>query len=104
MQLEKTPPDIWSHCFILFFLQSDRAELISQVRALKDDNRQFKSILDEKRKEMEPLQHALGKLRNANSAGRGSGLCSSEEELNNVVYFFLHMLYMMLNSSACFGL
>ncbi|KAK4576772.1 hypothetical protein RGQ29_027349 [Quercus rubra] len=74
--------------------RSDRAELISQVRALKDDNRQFKSILDEKRKEMEPLQHALGKLRNANSAGRGSGLCSSEEELNNVIqslqYYIQH--------------
>ncbi|KAB1216606.1 Proton pump-interactor 1 [Morella rubra] len=66
--------------------RSDRAELISQIRALKDDNRQFRSILDEKRKEIEPLQHALGKLRNANSVGRGSGICSSEEELNDIIH------------------
>lgn len=72
----------------IIILQSDRAELISQIRALKDDNRQFRSILDEKRKEIEPLQHALGKLRNANSVGRGSGICSSEEELNDIVCFF----------------
>uniref|UniRef100_A0A2N9EUJ7 Proton pump-interactor 1 n=1 Tax=Fagus sylvatica TaxID=28930 RepID=A0A2N9EUJ7_FAGSY len=65
--------------------RSERAEFISQIRALKDDNRQFKSILDEKKREMEPLQQALGKLRNANNAGRGSGLCSSEEELNNYI-------------------
>ena len=55
--------------------------------------------MDEKKREMEPLQQALGKLRNANNAGRGSGLCSSEEELNNYVYFLLPMLCMLLNSS-----
>lgn len=61
--------------------------MISQIKALKDESRQFKAILDEKRKEIEPLQQALGKLRNANTGGRGSGLCSSEEELNDVVCF-----------------
>ncbi|KAG6637313.1 proton pump-interactor 1-like isoform X2 [Carya illinoinensis] len=66
--------------------RSDRAELISQIRALKDDNRQFRTILDEKRKEIEPLQQALGKLRNSNTGGRGGGLCSSEEELNDVIH------------------
>ncbi|GLT64044.1 hypothetical protein SLA2020_365610 [Shorea laevis] len=66
--------------------RSDRAELISQIRALKDDNRQFRTIFDEKRKEMEPLQQALGKLRYSNPAGRGSGICSSEEELNDVIH------------------
>ncbi|KAG6634437.1 proton pump-interactor 1-like [Carya illinoinensis] len=64
----------------------DRAELISQIRALKDESRQFKAILDEKRKEIEPLQQALGKLRNTNSVGRGNGLCSSEEELNDFIH------------------
>lgn len=80
--------------------------MISQVRALKDDNRQFRTIFDEKRKEMEPLQQALGKLRYSNSAGRGSGICSSEEELNDLVYlhiFFLPMLYLMFYS-VYFGL
>ncbi|XP_040990035.1 proton pump-interactor 1-like [Juglans microcarpa x Juglans regia] len=65
---------------------SDRAELISQIRALKDESRQFKAILDEKRKEIEPLQQALWKLRNTNTVGRGSGLCSSEEELNDFIH------------------
>lgn len=64
--------------------RSDRAELISQIRALKDDNRQFRTIVDEKIKEIEPLQQALGKLRNANNANRG--FCSSEEELNSLIH------------------
>ncbi|CAA2987381.1 proton pump-interactor 1 [Olea europaea subsp. europaea] len=44
-------------------------------------------IMDEKRKEMEPLQQALGKLRGVNSDNRerGSAMCSSEEELNNLI-------------------
>ncbi|XP_027340030.1 proton pump-interactor 1-like isoform X2 [Abrus precatorius] len=65
--------------------RSDRAELISQIKSLRGDNRQFQSIVDEKIKEIEPLQQALGKLRNTNNVGRG-GLCSSEEELNDVIY------------------
>jgi len=67
-------------------LQSERAELISQIKSLRGDSRQFQSIVDEKIKEIEPLQQALGKLRNTNNAGRG-GLCSSEEELNTVVCY-----------------
>ncbi|KAK7324569.1 hypothetical protein VNO77_28241 [Canavalia gladiata] len=65
--------------------RSDRAELISQIKSLRGDNRQFQSIVDEKIKEIGPLQQALGKLRTANNAGRGS-LCSSEEELDDVIY------------------
>ncbi|KAK7401818.1 hypothetical protein VNO78_13610 [Psophocarpus tetragonolobus] len=65
--------------------RSERAELISQIKALRGDSRQFQSIVDEKIKEIEPLQQALGKLRNANNAGQG-GLCSSEEELNAVIH------------------
>ncbi|XP_061370189.1 proton pump-interactor 1-like isoform X1 [Gastrolobium bilobum] len=65
--------------------RSERAELISQIKSLRDENRQFQSVVDVKLKEIEPLQQALGKLRTANNAGRG-GLCSSEEELNNIIY------------------
>ncbi|KAL2327643.1 hypothetical protein Fmac_021070 [Flemingia macrophylla] len=65
--------------------RSERAELISQIKSLKDNNRQFQSIVDEKIKEIEPLQQALGKLRTTNNAGRGGGLCSSEEELNSII-------------------
>jgi len=66
-------------------MQSERAELISQIKSLRDDNKQYQSIVDEKIKEIEPLQQALGKLRNTNNSGRGGALCSSEEELNNLV-------------------
>ncbi|XWS11019.1 hypothetical protein CRYUN_Cryun38cG0047900 [Craigia yunnanensis] len=66
--------------------RSDRAELLSQVKALNIDFEQFKAILGEKKKEMEPLQQALGKFRNNNNAGGRGGICSSEEELNNIIY------------------
>lgn len=43
-------------------------------------------MFDEKRKEMEPLQQALGKLRsNDGGSARGPAICSSEEELNSMV-------------------
>ncbi|MFS7945892.1 putative proton pump-interactor [Helianthus anomalus] len=44
--------------------------------------------MDGKRKEIKPLQQALGKLRglnNANRDNRGGYVCSSEEELNDVI-------------------
>ncbi|WVZ02594.1 hypothetical protein V8G54_023400 [Vigna mungo] len=65
--------------------RSERAELISQIKSLRDDNKQFQSIVDEKIKEIEPLQQALGKLRTTNNSGRGGALCSSEDELNNLI-------------------
>ncbi|KAE8733617.1 Proton pump interactor 1 isoform 2 [Hibiscus syriacus] len=71
---------------LLLFYQSDRAELLSQVKALNVDFEQFKMMLGEKKKEMEPLQQALGKLRNNNNGGGRGGICSSEEELNDIIY------------------
>uniref|UniRef100_A0A2C9UE37 Proton pump-interactor 1 n=1 Tax=Manihot esculenta TaxID=3983 RepID=A0A2C9UE37_MANES len=65
--------------------RSERAELLDQVKALRNENVQYQTIFNEKRKEIEPLQQALGKLRNTNSAGRGA-ICSSEEELNDLIY------------------
>lgn len=66
--------------------RSDRAKVISQLKVLTAEDKQFRLIIDEKRKEMEPLQQALGKLR-GNNAGRerGSALCSSEEELDKLI-------------------
>ena len=63
--------------------------MIAQLRPLSAENKQFWTIVDEKRKEMEPLHQALGKLRSTNTASREKGvsLCSSEEELNNLVSF-----------------
>lgn len=50
--------------------------------------------MDEKRKEMEPLQQALGKLRGASGGReRGSVICSSEEELNDVVRYHIYYIY-----------
>lgn len=66
-------------------MQSERAEIIAQVKAIRGDVFHFKNIADEKKKEMEPLQQALGKLRSSQNTGRSGGICSSEEELNDVV-------------------
>ncbi|KAK6157390.1 hypothetical protein DH2020_011638 [Rehmannia glutinosa] len=66
--------------------RADRSQLIAQLRSLGVENKQFRSIMDEKRKEMEPLQQALGKLRGAPGGGeRGPGICSSEQELNDLI-------------------
>ncbi|CAM8999554.1 unnamed protein product [Rhodiola kirilowii] len=67
--------------------KSDRGEIISQLKALGVEDKQYWAIIDEKRKEMAPLQHALGQLRNPNGARGGDkgGLCSSEEELDAIV-------------------
>lgn len=68
--------------------KSERAQVISHLKAHGEENKQYWMKIDEKKKEMEPLQQALGQLRGANYGGRGdrrSGLCSSEEELNDVI-------------------
>ncbi|CAA0808531.1 Proton pump-interactor 1, partial [Striga hermonthica] len=65
--------------------RADRAQIISQLRSLGVENKQFRNIMDEKRKEMEPLQQALGKLRGSGGGEKGPSICSSEEELNYVI-------------------
>ncbi|XP_042066684.1 proton pump-interactor 1-like [Salvia splendens] len=67
--------------------RAERAEVRTQIHSLSVENKQFRSVLDEKRKEMEPLQHALGKLRGSSGSrdNRGAGVCSSEAELNDVI-------------------
>ncbi|KAM0938323.1 putative proton pump-interactor [Dioscorea sansibarensis] len=61
--------------------RSERAQVISQLKPLTTEDKRYRSIMDEKRKEMEPLQDALGKLRGSSNVG----LCSSEEELNYLI-------------------
>lgn len=63
--------------------RSERKEIMEQIRTLRGENDQYKTIFDEKRKELEPFQQALGKLR-TNNTTRG-GICSSEEELNDLI-------------------
>ncbi|KAK9077883.1 hypothetical protein SSX86_006221 [Deinandra increscens subsp. villosa] len=67
--------------------RNERAQVIGQLKALVEEKNHFRTIMDGKRKEIEPLQQALGKLRgpsNANRDNRGF-ICSSEEELNGVI-------------------
>ncbi|KAL3503208.1 hypothetical protein ACH5RR_037657 [Cinchona calisaya] len=61
--------------------KADRAQKISLLKALNEENKQYRTMMDEKKKEREPLQQALGQLHGGRD--RGSGLCSSEEELNH---------------------
>ncbi|GAA0142150.1 hypothetical protein LIER_35525 [Lithospermum erythrorhizon] len=66
-------------------LRAERQELMSQIIPLNAERRQFRAVIDDMRKKMEPLQKNLGQLRNTMGGGgraRGSGLCSTEEELN----------------------
>lgn len=73
----------------LFTWQSERAQIRTQIHALSLENRQYRTVMDGKKKEMEPLQQALGKLRGPSGIReRSSGICSSEEELNDLVSFF----------------
>ncbi|XP_038985151.1 proton pump-interactor 1-like [Phoenix dactylifera] len=67
--------------------RSERAQVISQLKPLTAEDKQYRMIMDEKRKEMKPFQEALGKLRTANNDVRekGMGLCSSEGELNELI-------------------
>lgn len=67
--------------------QGEKSNLIEQRKALSAENKEFWSAIDGKRKEMEPLHEALGQLRGSKNAGRERGpmVCSSEEELNQLV-------------------
>lgn len=67
--------------------RSEKADLISQLKPLQEEERQFRAVMDGKRKEMEPLQAALGKLRGTRNAAaeKGVAVCSSEEELNEAI-------------------
>lgn len=84
-----------SNCWI-YVLQADRFQVIGQLKSIGEETKQFRLIMDEKRKEMEPLQQALGKLRSSNTGGRErSFICSSEEELNDVVSYSFNLFYVL---------
>lgn len=67
--------------------RSERAEVIEKLKPLSSEEKIYRKRLEEKKKEMEPLQAVLGKFKSANIASRekGQGLCSSEEELNRKI-------------------
>lgn len=71
---------------IISVLQSEKSELFGEMNVLKNENNQYREFISEKRKEMKPLQTALGTLRGGGSGGeKGFSICSSEEELNQIV-------------------
>jgi len=61
--------------------------VLSQLKPLTAENRQYNEVVNEKIKEMEPLRNSLGKYRDENNAMRAqsAGLCSSIEELEQTV-------------------
>ncbi|KAJ6823970.1 proton pump-interactor 1 [Iris pallida] len=67
--------------------RAERSILKSQLQPFLTEIKKYKTVMDEKRKEREPLQAALGQLRTANTAARekGMGLCSSEQDLNDLI-------------------
>jgi archaellum component FlaC len=69
------------------YLQAERSSIISELKPLTAENRQYNEVFNEKIKEMEPLRNSLGKFREENNAMRaqGAGLCSSIEELEQTV-------------------
>ena len=75
----------WTPSSQKFYFQAERSQIISQLKPLTAEDKQFRTVMDEKRREMEPLHAALGKLRDANNTERGMGICSSEDELNSFV-------------------
>ncbi|KAL9288321.1 Proton pump-interactor 1 [Arabidopsis thaliana] len=73
--------------------RAERSELFDLLDPLKSERKGFNTMFDEKRKEMEPLQQALGKLRsNDGGSARGPAICSSEEELNSMIYSYQYRI------------
>ena len=65
-------------------MQSEKNELYEEINVLSDENQQYRAFITEKRKEMKPLQSALGTLRGGGGE-KGFSICSSEAELNQIV-------------------
>lgn len=59
-----------------------KSELGEELRSLSAESSQYSAVMNEKRQVMRPLQDALGTLR---GSGRGFGICSTEEELNDLI-------------------
>jgi hypothetical protein len=68
-------------------LQVERAGIISELKPLTAENRQYNEVVTQKFNEMEPLRSSLGKFRDENNAmwAQSTGLCSSIEELEQTV-------------------
>ncbi|GKA40883.1 proton pump-interactor 1-like protein [Tanacetum coccineum] len=67
--------------------RTELAQVISQLKELVEEKNRFRTIMDGKTEEIEPLQQALGKLQGPKNDSRDNRnyICSSEEELNAVI-------------------
>ncbi|KAJ1289363.1 hypothetical protein BS78_02G158600 [Paspalum vaginatum] len=67
--------------------KAERSSIISELKPLTAENKQYSEVVNEKIKEMEPLRNSLGRFREENNAMRaqGAGLCSSIEELDQTI-------------------
>ncbi|XP_006659373.1 proton pump-interactor BIP131 [Oryza brachyantha] len=77
-----------SHIFeALRTKRNERSNIISELKPLTAENKQYNVVVSGKLKEIEPLQKSLGKFRSENNAMRaqGAGLCSSIEELDQLI-------------------
>lgn len=63
--------------------RSERSELISGLRPFREEKRKYSTTIDEKMKEIKPLRSDLQGHRDVRE--RSMGLCSSEEELNDLI-------------------
>ncbi|KAL0798372.1 hypothetical protein Bca101_053547 [Brassica carinata] len=73
--------------------RAERSKLFEMLDPLKSERQGFNNKFDEKKKEMEPLQQALGKLRgNDGGSSRGPVICSSQEELNSMIYSYQYRI------------
>lgn len=65
----------------------ERSSIITELKPLSAENRQYNKAFTEKVEEMKPFTNRLGKFRDENNAMRaeGAGLCSSIEELEQTI-------------------
>ncbi|KAH9609202.1 hypothetical protein KSS87_002238 [Heliosperma pusillum] len=64
--------------------RAEKEELHVILSSLGEEKSQYQEFIDQKRKEMKPLQDALGDLRGPGRE-KGVAICSSEEELNGII-------------------
>lgn len=67
--------------------RSSKADLLEQLKPIRDKEKACRDAIQGKRMELEPFLLALAQFKNAHGTvrGRGQDLCSSEEELNDKI-------------------
>ncbi|GJR78477.1 proton pump-interactor 1-like protein [Tanacetum coccineum] len=84
--------------------RTEQAQVISQLKELVEEKNRCMTIMDGKRKDIEPLQQALGKLQGPKNDSRDNRnyICSSEEELKRM-HIKCVLCVASPTSTTCFG-